>query len=217
LNTYFNERTTNVKDDDEFVTCDSAVKLSHYESNASLKEQHYLSSEDKNLGGGSGQQVVTAAADATTTNGLWWVRGPNDPEFRGKEAACTEGVAQSIRCGSIIRLTHMTSMKNLHSHGVKSPLSRQNEVSGFGAGDGKGDNGDGWKLVCDTTYWKREGMMKLIHVDSGKFLGASSTVKFTQQNCGRSCPIMNHLEASGRTETAAYAYWVVELGVHLSR
>jgi dolichyl-phosphate-mannose--protein O-mannosyl transferase len=176
------------------------VKLSHYESNASLKEQHYLSSEDKKLGGGSGQQVVTAVADNSSTNGLWWIRGPNDPELRGEEAsACTEGVAQTIKCGSIIRLTHMTSMKNLHSHDVRSPLSRQNEVSGFGAGDGKGDNGDDWQLECATTHWKREGMMKLIHVDSGKYLGASSTVKFTQQNCGHSCPIMNHLEERKRT------------------
>jgi hypothetical protein len=110
-------------------------------------------------------------------------------------------------------------MKNLHSHDVRSPLSRQNEVIGFiGAGDGTGDNGEDWQLVCDTTYWKREGMMILIHVvDSGKYLGASSTVTFTQQNCGHSCPIMNHLDVFGRTENDAYAYWLVRLGVHLSR
>jgi dolichyl-phosphate-mannose--protein O-mannosyl transferase len=108
-------------------------------------------------------------------------------------------------------------MKNLHSHNLASPLSRQQEVSGFGAGDGKGDNGDDWQVICDTKYWKRGEMVRFLHVDLGKYLGASSTVKFTQQNCGHSCPIMNHLEVFGRTQKDSFSYWMVELGVHLSR
>jgi dolichyl-phosphate-mannose--protein O-mannosyl transferase len=191
--------------------------LSHYESNAQLKQQHYLNSDSKTLGGNSGQQIVTAMADPSATNGLWLIRGPNDPELRGQEAACTEGVAQKIPCGSIIRLTHMSSMKNLHSHDVRSPLSRQYEVSGFGVGDGKGDNGDDWQLICDSMYWEREELVRFQHKDSEKYLGASSTVKYTQQNCGHSCPIMNHLEVFGRSQKDAVSLWVVELGVHLSR
>jgi dolichyl-phosphate-mannose--protein O-mannosyl transferase len=173
--TYTNLRT----DDDEFVTCGSAVKLSHYESKAQTKEEHFLNSESKNMGSGSGQQIVTSVANPTTSNALWWVRGPNDIDGRSDEIpACKSGEpAEKIPCGSVLRLTHLTTMKNLHSHDQKSPLSRQQEVSAYGTGDGLGDNGDDWKLICSTAYWKREAMVQFLHVDSQKYLGASSTVK----------------------------------------
>ena len=60
----------------ELVTCGSAVKLSHFESSSSGSEQYFLNSESKNLGTGSGQQIVTAIANPSTTNTLWWIRGP---------------------------------------------------------------------------------------------------------------------------------------------
>mmetsp|Transcript_21906 Transcript_21906/g.51660 ORF Transcript_21906/g.51660 Transcript_21906/m.51660 type:complete len:118 (+) Transcript_21906:498-851(+) len=53
--------------------------------------------------------------------------------------------------------------------------------SGYGQGDGLGDNGDDWKVICSAKYWRRESKVYFQHVDSGKFLGASSTVKFTHQ------------------------------------
>eukprot|EP00339_Tiarina_fusa_P015099 CAMPEP_0117080922 /NCGR_PEP_ID=MMETSP0472-20121206/57071_1 /TAXON_ID=693140 ORGANISM="Tiarina fusus, Strain LIS" /NCGR_SAMPLE_ID=MMETSP0472 /ASSEMBLY_ACC=CAM_ASM_000603 /LENGTH=228 /DNA_ID=CAMNT_0004808713 /DNA_START=103 /DNA_END=789 /DNA_ORIENTATION=- len=202
-------------DDDSFITCGSAIKLSHYESKSQTKTEYFLSSEEKQLGGGSGQQIVTAVSNPTTINALWYVRGPND-DSRGDDAACTEGVAEPIPCGSVIRFTHLSTLKNLHSHEVRSPLSRQQEVSGFGAGDMNGDNGDDWTVVCKGKYWKREEMVQFQHVDSGKYLGASSTVKFTHQNCGHNCPILNHLEVFGRTQKDSYVSWVVEMGVHLS-
>jgi dolichyl-phosphate-mannose--protein O-mannosyl transferase len=107
-------------------------------------------------------------------------------------------------------------MKNLHSHGENSPLSRQQEVSAFGQGDGNGDGGDDWKVICRSQYWQRENQVQFHHLDTGKFLGASSTVKFTHQNCGHNCPILNHLEVFGRTTKDQYASFVVEMGVHLS-
>lgn len=199
------------------VTCGSAIKLTHVESQG----PYYLNSETKNLGTGSGQQIVTAIGDnPTTTNTFWWVRGPNDPSSRGSAAsACMGGTAQPIKCNEIIRLTHLETMKNLHSHNVKSPLSRQQEVSAYGEGDGLGDNGDDWRVVCTSgggqQYWRREQKVAFQHVDSGKFLGASSSVKFTHQNCGHSCPILNHLEAFGRASQDTYGNWFVEAGVHI--
>jgi dolichyl-phosphate-mannose--protein O-mannosyl transferase len=121
---------TDVDAPDDAVTCGSAVKLVHVES-SSDKAAYLLNSEQKNLGTGSGQQIVTAVQDPTTTNALWWVRGPNDPEFRGtKGSACSSetSTGQPILCNSYIRLTHLETMRNLHSHNVKSPLSRQQEV-----------------------------------------------------------------------------------------
>ena len=207
---------TALTDDEGLVTCGSSVKLSHYESKAQTKTEYFLSSEEKQLGGGSGQQIVTAITKPDSTNALWYLRGPNDEDSRGSEAACTKGVAEPIACGSIIRITHLDTLRNLHSHNVRSPLSRQQEVSAYGEGDMAGDNGDDWKVICRGKYWKREEMVQFQHVDSGKYLGASSTVKFTHQNCGHNCPILNHLEVFGRTQQDTYVSWVVEMGVHLS-
>mmetsp|Transcript_7433 Transcript_7433/g.21140 ORF Transcript_7433/g.21140 Transcript_7433/m.21140 type:complete len:259 (+) Transcript_7433:144-920(+) len=229
-------------DDDDgllLVTCGSAVKLSHLESKTATGMEHFLSSEgNRNLGSGSGQQIVTAVSSTTTTtttNTLWWIRGPNDESRFDNDnndnanangvAACTQGVAQPIACGSVIRLSHLESLRNLHSHNVKSPLSRQQEVSAFGEGDGDGDNGDDWRVVCSNSnssnggknYWERSSVVSFQHVDSGAYLGASSTVKFTHQNCGHNCPILNHLEVFGRKQKDHFGNWVAEMGVHLSK
>jgi len=212
---------------EDVITCGSVVKLTHVESSSASKDNDsfMLSSEAKNLGSGSGQQIVTAVGgQPTSLNLLWWVRGPNDPEMRKENSsgtpACEDGTATPIRCGEIIRLTHLETQVNLHSHEVKSPLSRQQEVSGFGNGDTNGDNGDDWKVVCGNSaskYWIREAKVNLQHADSKKYLGASSTVKFTNQNCGHNCPILNHLEAFSRATQDKYGEWFVESGVHIHR
>jgi dolichyl-phosphate-mannose--protein O-mannosyl transferase len=108
---------------------------------------------------------------------------------------------------------------NLHSHLVKSPLSNQQEVSGFGS-DGEGDSGDSWIIVCTNTkgkYWKRNEKVRLQHGDTSKYLGASDQAKYTQQNCGSCCPILNQLETFGRTHEDNMSLFKVELGVHLSK
>lgn len=207
---------------EDAVTCGSVIKLTHVESSAAAASKsgsfYNLNSEQKNLGSGSGQQIVTAVDNPTTLNTLWWVREPSDPSSRGTEGACAGGTASPIKCGEILRLTHLETMLNLHSHEVKSPLSRQQEVSGYGQGDGQGDNGDDWRVVCATSsakFWRREAKVYLQHVDSGKYLGASSTVKFTPQNCGHNCPIMNHEEVFARASQDQYVQWYVEAGVHI--
>jgi len=45
-----------------------------------------------------------------------------------------------VKCGSVIRLTHLNTNRNLHSHHFQSPLSRNLEVSAFGD-SGEGDEG----------------------------------------------------------------------------
>ena len=58
-------------------------------------------------------------------------------------------------CGQKIRLEHLTTARNLHSHHFSSPLSNSQEVSAFGD-DGDGDTGDVWTVVCDTDVWRRD-------------------------------------------------------------
>jgi len=45
-----------------------------------------------------------------------------------------------VKCGSVIRLTHLNTNRNLHSHHFQSPLSHNLEVSAFGD-TGEGDEG----------------------------------------------------------------------------
>ncbi|KAL7495834.1 hypothetical protein ACHAWT_004180 [Skeletonema menzelii] len=198
-------------DDDKQVTCGSAIKLTHVESGG----KYYLMSDERQLNTGSGQQLVTAVQNNKTPNGLWQVR-----EAHG-EAVCEVGTP--VKCGQMIRMTHVTTMNNLHTHGIKSPLSNQHEVTGFGGGNGDGDRGDNWKVVCDgggyfsssAEYWERSSPIMLQSETTGRYLGSSSSVQFTQQNCGRNCPIMNHLEVFARNSNDQYTQWKVEMGVHL--
>ena len=190
-------------EDDGVVSCGSAVKLTHVESGS----KHYLSSENKNLGSGSGQQIVTWNDNKSSTDGLWWLRGPDGEEDCGVEA---------IECGATIRLTHLNTRRNLHTHGIPSPLSRQQEISGFG-GDGQGDSGDNWMVQCTGKYWRRGQKVRLMNIDTGRFQGGSANVKSTQQNCGQSCPILHHLEAFGRKQKDDYSWIKAEMGVFLSK
>ena len=66
-------------------------------------------------------------------------------EITAKANYCTTG--QPVLCGDVIRLEHMETAKNLHSHPVAAPLSRKNEVSAFGD-DGEGDTSDNWIIEC---------------------------------------------------------------------
>ena len=52
-----------------------------------------------------------------------------------------------MKCGQKLRLEHMETGKNLHSHKIHSPISHRNEVSGHGD-DGEGDVQDNWQIDC---------------------------------------------------------------------
>ena len=90
-------------------------------------------------------------------------------------------MAEPIKCGSTIRLSHQASFKNLHSHGVESILSKQQEVTAYGQGDGEGDGGDNWLVQCSTTFWTKDQPFRLKHVDTGKFLGTAKKTEINQE------------------------------------
>ena len=104
-------------DDDEFtVSCGSVIKIHNADTG------YYLHSEEKTLGGiGSGQQIVTFHKDKGTQDALWLVRPANhgnDESFEyPPEGTCQ--LAKPIRCNTAIRLTHLGTQRNLHSHGVQ--------------------------------------------------------------------------------------------------
>lgn len=198
--------------DENAVTCGSVIKIQQIDTG------YFLSSENKNLNAGSGQQIVTFVKDTSTHNTLWWVR-PADHSVAHSEypAEATCRLAEPIECGSVIRLTHQSTKRNLHSHAVESVLSKQREVTAFGQGDGLGDGGDNWKVVCREKYWTRGAPVRLQHLDTGYYLGTAKSLEFNRDTCGSHCPIMNHLEGFARKEEDSHSLLKTEMGVYVSK
>ena len=79
-------------------------------------------------------------------------------------------------------------------------------MSAFGE-DGTGDTGDVWTIVCDGDYWQRTEPVKLKHVDTGVFLGASG------HTFGR--PIHGQMEIVGLSMPDASTSWRVAEGIYV--
>jgi len=124
-------------------------------------------------------------------------------------------VGTPIKCGTQIRLEHVSTNKNLHSHLYKAPLSGNQEVSAFGEG-GNGDTGDNWEIVCESgeSYWRRGGLISLKHVDTAKYLSTSETAVFNTANCGGNCPIMGQTEVSAAYQMDKKTKWFTGQGVY---
>ena len=124
------------------VTCSSSIRLQN------TANKFFLFSQKMNYGSGSGQQIVTCKRDPKDAGGLWTLKeGDYNEDAKIDQASkmCRSG--EPMKCGEMIRLEHATTGSNLHSHTHQSPLSRQNEISGFGE-DGDGDASDNWIIEC---------------------------------------------------------------------
>lgn len=191
-------------DDNIVVTCGSSTKL----VNSGTKFN--LHSHGINWGAGSGQQSVTAHSAADDQGGLWLVK----ESFNA--IPCEAG--DPIKCGDIIRLEHVRTEKNLHTHGFNAPISQQrrHEVSAFGDG-GEGDGGDNWRLICldSAKFWTRGGKIRLQSTATGRYLYSGNDVRFTQQNCPN-CPIINQLEVSGDPAPNENTIWQTGQGLFLA-
>jgi dolichyl-phosphate-mannose--protein O-mannosyl transferase len=148
---------------------------------------------------------VTASPIQGDAAALWMVSSAQG------EPSCAAG--SPVKCGESVRLTHLLTGKNLHSHEYRSPLTHQQEVSAFGQ-DGQGDGGDNWQVVCAGTYWNSDQPFHLRHLDTGRYLAASDQAKFTQQNCPN-CPIVGQLEIAGVKAQKDSGKWVVQRGVFI--
>ena len=72
-------------------------------------------SHDVKYGSGSGQQSVTGTGQQEDVNSHWLVKGPEEGDH------CARG--EPVACGQRLRLEHLTTSRNLHSHHFSSPLS----------------------------------------------------------------------------------------------
>lgn len=189
--------------DDKTVTCGSVVKLIHKESS------NHLHSHSISWGSGSNQQSVTATSSQNDQGSMWLVK-----EATTAKEPCEVGTP--IKCGTTLRLEHIQTGKNLHSHLFRAPLTGNQEVSGFGDG-GNGDTGDNWSLQCDPgsgEHWQRGASVSLMHMDTGKYLYTTEQARFTTQNCGHQCPIMGQTEVSASPRKDAKTKWITGQGVY---
>ncbi|XP_045472741.1 stromal cell-derived factor 2 isoform X1 [Harmonia axyridis] len=205
---------------ERYVTCGSVIKL--------LNTDHRvrLHSHDVKYGTGSGQQSVTGIEIKEDVGSHWVVKAAN-----GK--ICPRG--QPIKCGSLIRLEHLESKRNLHSHIFSSPLSSQQEISCYGE-NGEGDTGDHWKVICsgyeaeslfekvsnfaqgvlgtpkeqkvrEGENWLRDDPVMLKHDDTSAYLATSG------RTFGR--PINGQVEVVGMSSSTGPVHWQAMEGVFL--
>ena len=186
----------------EYVTCMSAVKLRHRVLNVRLH------SSDISYGSGSQQQAVTGNPDGGDSQSYWQIRSE-----AGAANPCGQG--QMLQHGDRVRLLHLGTKKNLHSHQYQSPLTQKQEVSAFGD-NGVGDEGDVWELqvrergdVYSAGWggpWMRDSIIRLKHVITGQYL-------FSHRKKFNNGPVEGHNEITCSPRADDRTQWVVEEGI----
>ncbi|KAM3587001.1 hypothetical protein VKS41_002048 [Umbelopsis sp. WA50703] len=99
----------------------------------------FLGSDKDRYKTGSGQQMVFAHKWSPKDKD-WWIVMPALESFSQP--------GEIIRYGTVIRLKHVKTRANLHSHlGFGSPSTGQQEVTAFGTNDRESDENDEWRLL----------------------------------------------------------------------
>jgi dolichyl-phosphate-mannose--protein O-mannosyl transferase len=122
------------------------------------------------------------------------------------QAPCVRG--QPVACGSLIRLMHVATGVYLHSHLHSSPISMQQEVSGFN----EQNAGDDWKIVCvqgSHSYWMRDADVRLSHGETSKYLHAAKEYQYRH-------PIPGQLEISAVSSSGKNTLWQAAQGFYYS-
>jgi dolichyl-phosphate-mannose--protein O-mannosyl transferase len=129
------------------------------------------------------------------------------------ESQCETGVA--IKCNSIVRLEHVLTGKNLHSHNFQSFITESQEVCGFGD-NGNGDMNDNFQIICynsNDLYLKAKTNFILQHVPTKQYLYINiKKSMFNEYNC-RGCPILNHREVSCTSAKDKQCLWRIVGGI----
>ena len=146
--------------------------------------------------GSSGQQQVTAY-DGKDSNDFWLVKGPS-----GKAEDYAKGYRVANR--DIIRLEHVNTKRNLHSHeGYRSPISGQQEVTAFG-NNGVGDANDNWRLELETDdSWDAGRRVRLIHVNTNYALHSHTCTPHPEFTSGQQ-------EVTGYGDRDNNDWWIAE-------
>lgn len=185
------------------VSFGSVLKLEHVSSG------YRLHSHSLPYGQGSGQQSVTGMEQHGDSNSLWILKEPYSERDEHVEVPAGPRTGVSVKCGGKVRLQHLNTGKNLHSHMHPAPMNRHEyEVSAYARESEDvwrdGDSGDDWEIQCEGTRngnpWMRDTRVWLRHVDTGTYLSASERLKYSQ-------PIEGQLHVSGRRFSNSDCLW----------
>lgn len=138
-------------------------------------------------------------------------------------------VGTKIQCGSTLRLEHLSTRRNLHSHDFPAPLTqRHHEVSAFGVA-GEGDALDSWVVECqenmqcsaadqcvDDGLWKRGELVRLRNAITGKYLLTGAQARFDDSNCPH-CPINGQQEVSATADKSESTLWFAGEGIYVTQ
>lgn len=111
---HYSEDEINRIVDDKVITCGSALRIQN------VMTKFHLHSHKLTWGTGSGQQSVTGMQNSDDHNSLWYIKEDTNTN------ACITGTP--IKCGQFIRLEHVNTGKNLHSHNYNSWVTDSQEV-----------------------------------------------------------------------------------------
>ncbi|KAI8645982.1 MIR motif-containing protein [Parasitella parasitica] len=148
--------------EDGIIRFGDHISLKHVTTNRFLSSrggEHYA--------GGSQQQKVFSSATLLGDETSWIVLPPQETD---------EEPGYEVGFEDKIRLKHIPTRANLHSHVVESPTSGQQEVSCFG-NDNESDENDVWEVLQfdedDEQYddfWRVDQPVIIRHVQTGKLL-----------------------------------------------
>jgi len=172
-----------------------------------IASDYFLHSHDIGWGSGSRQQSVTALSGGQDQGNFWLVK-----ESFG-EHMCDTGTP--VACGQVVRLEHVQTGRNLHTHRVRSPLSKFQEVSCFGHED-EGDANDDWEVLCHSheesqvagtpKMWILGNEVQLRNTATGAYLRSSQHHRFTDANCPK-CPIIGQQEVTAGPQVDHLSLW----------
>lgn len=154
-------------------------------------------------------QAVTSVRDDSSYDSLWIIK-----EGFGQSVS---GIGIPVKCGDVIRLEHVNTQKNLHSHPHQSFITSSQEICGFGSGDNSSDYNDNWEINCYGNKGELMGHTQFLlrHVGTNQYLYVNlKNSLYDEYNC-RNCPILGHREVSATDKKDKQALWTV-VGVNNS-
>jgi dolichyl-phosphate-mannose--protein O-mannosyl transferase len=184
--------------EDRIITYGSILRIQN------VMTKFHLHSHPLTWGSGSRQQSITGVQAHDDPNSLWMLK-----EALGSEI---KEVGTPLKCGDLIRLEHVNTGKNLHSHNFPSFITDSQEASGFGE-DGTGDLNDNFILMCKDDYEgnsvKGASKFYLYHKPTSAYVYINIRKSlFNEYNC-RGCPILGQREVSLSKSLDMQAAWKV--------
>ncbi|KAF9364903.1 hypothetical protein BGX34_012145 [Mortierella sp. NVP85] len=144
---------------------DSPISIA-YGATVTLRHQGtqggYLHSHASHYETGSKQQQITLYPHKDSNND--WI-------IQKRDGTVPEGL-EYIKNGDIIRLSHISTHKRLHSHNHKAPVTEDEnhfEVSGYGYEGFPGDENDEWRVEIVDYEGKDPQSKEMLHTLKSKF------------------------------------------------